>query len=173
MRRTITVATSLLIIVAAEGLAQSSEQDPIRELQNQLAEMRSQMVTMQNRIATLEAAKGTAEVRSQPDETKSAAEPTAFHFKGLTLTPGGFLNSTALVRARNENADVATSYAATPLDGSSNANLSELRGTARNSQLSLLIQGAAGNTKLPSSPPGFSSCRLAMPRRWVVSSDHI
>ena len=81
----------------------------IRELQNQLEEMRSQMVTMQNRIATLEAAKGTAEVRSQPDETKTAAEPTAFHFKGLTLTPGGFLNSTALVRARNENADVATS----------------------------------------------------------------
>jgi len=142
------LATSLLIIVAAEGLAQSSEQDPIRELQNQLKEMRSQMVTMQNRIATLEAAKGTAEVRPRLDETKSGGEPTAFHFKGLALTPGGFLNSTALVRARNENADVATSYSATPLDGSSNANLSELRGTARNSQLSLLIQGAAGNTKL-------------------------
>ena len=60
MRRTMTLATSLLIVVAAEGLAQSSEQDPIRELQNQLEEMRSQMVTMQNRIATLEAAKGTS-----------------------------------------------------------------------------------------------------------------
>jgi phage shock protein A len=90
MRRAITSATSLLISVAAEGLAQSSEQDPIRELQDQLKEMRSQMVTMQNRIATLEATKGTAEVRSQPDETKTAAEPTALHFKGLTLTPGGF-----------------------------------------------------------------------------------
>src|SRR5262249_18756550 len=55
---------------AAEGLAQSSEQDPIGEVQNQPKEMRSQMVTMQNRIATLEAAKGTAEVRSQPDATK-------------------------------------------------------------------------------------------------------
>ena len=149
MRRTITFAISLLIFVAAEGLAQSPEQDPtIRALQNQLEEMRSQMVTMQNRIATLEAAKGVPEVRSQPDETKSAGEPTAFRFKGLTLTPGGFLSSTALVRGRNENADAATSYSAIPLDGSSNANLSELRGTARNSQLSLLIQGASGNTKL-------------------------
>ena len=149
MRRTIVLATSLLIIVPAEGRAQSSEQDPtIRELQNQLEEMRSQIVTMQSRIATLEAARGIPEVRSQPDETKTAAEPTAFHFKGLTLTPGGFLTSTALVRARNENADASTSYAAIPLDGSSNANLSELRGTARNSQLSLLIQGAAGNTTL-------------------------
>jgi hypothetical protein len=88
--------------------------------------MRSQMVILQHRLATLEAATGTGEVRSQPDETKSAGEPTAFRFKGLSLTPGGFLNSTALVRTRNENADVATSYSATPLDGSSNANLSEL-----------------------------------------------
>ena len=134
--------------VAAEGLAQSSEQDPIRALQNQLEEMRSQMVVLQNRIATLEAATGTGEVPSQPDETKNAGEPTAFRFKGVTLTPGGFLSSTALVRTRNENADVATSYSATPLDGSSNANLSELRGSTRNSQLSLLIEGAAGNTKL-------------------------
>ena len=69
-------ATSLLITLAAEGLAQSSEQDPIREGQTQLEEMRSQTVTMQNRIATLEADKGTAEVRSQPDETKSAGELT-------------------------------------------------------------------------------------------------
>jgi hypothetical protein len=149
MRRTLILTGSILIIVTAEGLAQPSEPDAtIRELRNQLEEMRSQMVTMLNRIATLEAAKGITEVRSQPDETKAAAEPTAFRFKGLTLTPGGFLNSTALVRARNENADLATSYSAIPLDGSSNANLSELRGTARTSQLSLLIQGSAGNTRL-------------------------
>jgi len=149
MCRTIVLATGLLMIVTAEGLAQSSEQAPtIRELRNQLEEMRSQIVTMQNRIATLEAAKEIADVRAQPDETKTAAEPAAFHFKGLTLTPGGFLSSTALVRARNENADAATSHSAIPLDGSSNANLSELRGTARNSQLSLLLQGSAGNTTL-------------------------
>jgi hypothetical protein len=114
--------------------------------------MRSQIASMQKRIATLEAAKGSSApppqaVSSEAGETKSAAEPAAFRFKGLTLTPGGFLNSTALVRTRNENADVATSYSATPLDGSSNANLSELRGSTRNSQLSLLIEGAAGDTK--------------------------
>jgi len=55
------------------------------------------MVALQNRIATLEAATGTAEVRSQPEE-KAAGESTAFHFKGLTIIPGGFLSSTALVR---------------------------------------------------------------------------
>jgi hypothetical protein len=153
-------------MVTAEGLAQSSGQDAtIKELQNQLEEMRSQMATMQNRIATLEAARGSPETSSntesiallsqtvpQPairsDGRKSADEPAALSFKGLTLTPGGFLDSTALVRTRNENADMATSYSTVPLNGSSNANLSELRGTARTSQLSLLIQTASGNTKL-------------------------
>jgi hypothetical protein len=156
------------LIITAGGLAQTFNQDPtIGELQRQLREMRSQMANMQNRIAELEAAKGiaatnsgtdpipppsqtppTQALRSQPGEVKRPEEPTSFHYKGLTLTPGGFLESTLLVRTRNENADMANSYTAIPLNGSSNAKLSEFRGTARNSELSLLVQGAAGDTKL-------------------------
>jgi hypothetical protein len=151
--RRIIFVSSLLVMFTAEGLAQSSEQTlTIKALQTELEAMRAQIAAMQNRIATLEAGNSqTPPPQAAPprlDETKSAGEPSAFHFKGLTLTPGGFLQSTALVRTRNENADVATSYSAIPLDGSSNANLSELRGTARTSQLSLLIQGAAGDTKV-------------------------
>src|SRR5262245_34646956 len=168
MGRTFVLIVAFVMIATAQGLAQSSDPDlTISELQKQLVEMRSQISALQNRIATLEAVTGNPEtgssvdsvllhgqtrppqaVRTQPDETKSAGEQTAFSFKGLTLTPGGFLQSTALVRTRNENADVATSYSAIPLNGSSNANLSELRGTARTSQFSLLIQGSAGKTQL-------------------------
>src|SRR5262249_43274957 len=61
---------------------------------------------------------------------------------------GGFLEGTMLVRTRNENADIANSYSAIPLNGSSNAQLSEFRGTARNSEFSLLLQGTAGSAKL-------------------------
>jgi hypothetical protein len=129
--------------------------------------MRLQMAKMQNRIAELETARGIAAtnfstdpvllqsetppeqaLRAQPDETKSHEEPTSIHFKGLTLTPGGFLEGTMLVRTRNENADIANSYSVIPLNGSSNARLSEFRGTARNSEFSLLFQSAAGSTKL-------------------------
>jgi hypothetical protein len=84
----------------------------------------------------------------QPDKAKRPEEATSFHFKGLTLTPGGFLEGTMLVRTRNENADIANNYSAIPLNGSSNAELSEFRGTARNSEFSLLVQGTAGSTKL-------------------------
>src|SRR5262249_23121250 len=156
------------VIIAAEGLAQSSEQEPtIGDLQKQLEEMRSQMVKMQDRIAELETARGIAATSSstdpvllqsetppaqalqlQPDKEKRPEEATSFHFKGLTLTPGGFLEGTMLVRTRNENADIANNYSAIPLNGSPNAKLSEFRGTARNSEFSLLVQGTAGSTKL-------------------------
>ena len=168
MRWKIILVSIITLIVTAEGLAQASKQEPaIGELQKQLEEMRSQMVKMQNRIAELEAARGIAATKSsadpvllqsetppaqalqsQPDERKIPEEPTSFHFKGLALTPGGFLEGTMLVRTRNENADIANNYSAIPLNGSSNAKLSEFRGTARNSEFSLLIQGTAGSTKL-------------------------
>src|SRR5215467_13976240 len=168
MGHTILVAGVLTAVLVGDTLAQSSQpESTIVELQRQLDEMRSQMAAMQNRIAELEAHKGSAETRSSPDVPRtrsdppsaqsvsskadaatSPAEPTSFHYKGLTVTPGGFLEGTMLVRARNENADIANSFSAIPLNGSSNAKLSEFRGTARNSEFSLLVQGTAGSTKL-------------------------
>jgi hypothetical protein len=155
MRRTVILVVSVITLGAAEAVAQPSERDlTVSELQTQLAEMRSQMAAMQKRIVTLEAVNplqgqplAPQPIRPQPEEEKKA-EPTAFQFKGLTVTPGGYLESTVLVRTRNENADLATSYSATPLNGSSNGRLSEFRGTARHSSLSLLIQGSAGSARL-------------------------
>jgi uncharacterized coiled-coil protein SlyX len=162
------ILVSYILVVTAAGVAQTSNQEStIGELQKQLDEMRSQMVKMQNRIAELEAVRETQAptssadplppqthtppgeaLRAQSDEVKNSAAPASLRFKGLTLTPGGFLEGTMLVRTRNENADIANNYSAIPLNGSSNAKLSEFRGTARNSEFSLLLQGTAGNTKL-------------------------
>jgi len=167
MSRKIILVSICTLIVTARGLAQTSNQEATTgELQRQLDEMRSQMIKMQSRIAELEAARVIAATSSSTDpvllqsetpmtpaglsqlaEAKSP-EPTSFQFKGLTLAPGGFLEGTMLVRTRNENADIANNYSAIPLNGSPNAKLSEFRGTARNSEFSLLVHGTAGRTKL-------------------------
>jgi hypothetical protein len=166
-RRVISVSI-LMLIATAGSVAQTDNQDPtITDLQRQIQEMRLQMAKMQNRIEELETTRGiaatnsgpdpalfpsetppTQALQSQPGETKNSEEPTSFHYKGLTLIPGGFLEGTMLLRTRNENADIANSYSAIPLNGSSNAKLSEFRGSARNSELSLLVHGTAGSTKL-------------------------
>jgi len=112
-----------MLITTGGSVAQTANQDPrVTDLQRQIQEMRSQMAKMQNRIAELETTRGIATANSSPDpvllqseasptqtlqsqlgETKSIEEPTSFHYKGLTLTPGGFLEGTMLLRTRNEN----------------------------------------------------------------------
>jgi len=153
----------VLVVVAAEARAQSPT---LGELEKRLEEMRSQMASMQNQLAELEAATKAAATRAVPDpvgqrgtlpastsrgvakEEQSREAPNSIRYKGVSLTPGGFLEGTTLFRTRNENADIANNYSALPLDGSSNAQLSEFRGTARNSEFSLLIEGTAASTRL-------------------------
>lgn len=159
MSRKLILVSIFTIIVTPEGFAQSAKQEPtIGELQKQMEEMRSQMAQMQNRIAELEAARGIAVTNSSADpvpprseappaqalqlqanDGRRPEEPTSIRYRGLTLTPGGFLEGTMLVRTHNENADIADNYSAIPLNGSPNAKLSEFRGTARNSEFSLLV----------------------------------
>jgi hypothetical protein len=163
MSRRFVLAGILLMIGTAEAAAQSPT---VGELEKRLEEMRSQIVTLQDQLAELRAAtrstvtpattdavhqRGTPPAsasQAAPDEAHGREEPNAFQYKGLSLTPGGFLEGTTLFRTRNENADIANSYSTVPLNGSSNAELSEFRGTARNSEFSLLIQGMAGSAKL-------------------------
>jgi len=142
-RRVISVSI-LMLIATAGSVAQTANQDPtIANLQRQIQEMRSQMAKMQDRIAELETTKENSEtnsstdpilpqsqtpdaasLRSQLGDAKTSKEPTSFYYEGITLTPGGFLESTILVRTRNENADMANSYTTIPLNGASNAQLS-------------------------------------------------
>lgn len=74
--------------------------------------------------------------------------PTSIRYKGLSLTPGGFLEGSFFFRTRNENADFANTYTGIPLNGSTNSKLTEYRGSARDSRISLLLEGKAGRTDL-------------------------
>lgn len=58
-----------------------------------------------------------------------------------TLTWGGFLAMESVYRSRSETADIGSSYSGIPFSNQPTAHMSELRGTARQSRLSLLAQG--------------------------------
>ena len=58
-----------------------------------------------------------------------------------TLTWGGFLAMESVYRSRSETADIGSSYNGIPFSNQPTAHMSELRGTARQSRLSLLAQG--------------------------------
>jgi hypothetical protein len=79
------------------------------------------------------------------DETskikKDIANPAALHFKGINLTPGGFVAAETVWRSKATGGDIPTAFSSIPYEGADAYKLSEFFGSARQSRLSLLGEG--------------------------------
>ena len=70
-------------------------------------------------------------------------------FKGVTLTPGGWIDLAGIYRTRNLASDTGSVYAFIPFRQARNFNAQEARFSARQTRFSLLAEGDAGaNTHL-------------------------
>jgi hypothetical protein len=74
--------------------------------------------------------------------------PLALHYKGITITPGGFLAAEFVRRSRALGADINTPFNNLTMPGASQNTLSEFFGSGRQSRLSMLAQGQLSNVKL-------------------------
>ena len=74
--------------------------------------------------------------------------PLAIRFKGVTLTPGGFLAAESVYRQRALTADVNTPFNTVPFAGASNYGLSEFFASGRQSRISLLGEGKLKSVKV-------------------------
>ena len=83
---------------------------------------------------------------ASPDEDK----PDAFQirFKGITITPGGFMAAEGVWRQRGITNDVNTDFRGLPFSGASNAHVNDLNFSGRQSQINLLIQGKLEGVKI-------------------------
>lgn len=63
-----------------------------------------------------------------------------FRFKGIYLSPGGFVAVESVFRSANQNADMLSTFGNTPLRGSANPHLTEFHGSARQTRLALLAE---------------------------------
>lgn len=90
----------------------------------------------------------TVATRSVRAQDMSSDSQAVIHYKGLTLTPGGYFAAEALWREKSEAADIGSSFNAIPFSGTTSAALSEFRGSARQSRLALGVAGKAGATNL-------------------------
>ena len=73
--------------------------------------------------------------------------PLAIHFKGITITPGGFLAGETYWRSHASLGE-ATPLNAIPFSAAGQARASEFYGSGRQSRLSMLAQGKWGTTNL-------------------------
>jgi len=79
------------------------------------------------------------------DETssikKSINNPSTLHYKGVTLTPSGFLAGETVWRSAATGGDIPTAFNALPYDHADAYKLSEFFGSARQSRIALMVEG--------------------------------
>ena len=76
---------------------------------------------LQHDVADLKTVSGNTVNELQETQKRVAAleSPLAIHYKGITITPGGFLAAETVWRQRGEGADINTNLNAIPYFGSS------------------------------------------------------
>ena len=79
---------------------------------------------------------------------EKAGPPTSITFKGITLTPGGFMVAESVWRQKALSADINSPLNANPFNGSSSAHMSEWNASGRQSRISMLIEGKLDNVKI-------------------------
>lgn len=85
---------------------------------------------------------------TQKNITDALESPLALHFKGITITPGGFLAAETVWRQHALGADINTPFNSIPFAGAPQNNLSEFFGSGRQSRISMLAEGKLKNAKL-------------------------
>jgi hypothetical protein len=78
----------------------------------------------------------------------AAESPATIRYKGISITPGGFLAAETVYRTRATSADINTPFTTIPYNALDLAHVSENNFTARQSRLSLLLEGKLSNAKI-------------------------
>ena len=91
-----------------------------------------------------------ATVAKEQESTKAAEEtgPATIRYKGISITPGGFVAAETVTRQRAVGGTINTPFTGIPYPGNSLSKVSENSLTARQSRLSLLGESKIGTTKL-------------------------
>ncbi len=122
---------------ADTAVAQNAEeQQAVTALKNDVTDLKTSAT---NSALTLQETQ-----KSFRDATES---PAAIHFKGITLTPGGFLAGESYYRTRSTGGE-ATAFNSIFMPGSGANRISEFYGSGRQSQITLRADGKVGDMKL-------------------------
>jgi len=116
------------------------------------AEVKTTTTALNTSMASMAAANppigsGTQEqaAAKPPAEDKG---PATIRFKGVNITPGGYIEAATVNRQRAESSDINTPFNSLPFSNNATGKLAEMNFTARQSRLSLLVETKLGETKV-------------------------
>jgi hypothetical protein len=114
----------------------------------QAADQGQTVTALKSDVADLKTGATSAALTLQETQKSMHEAPTAIRYKGITITPGGFIAAESVFRTRAVSGDINTPFTGIPYPGNALAKVSENNFTARQSRLSLLGESKLGSAKL-------------------------
>jgi hypothetical protein len=103
---------------------------------------------LKSNVSDLQSSVASTVVNLQETQKSMSESPAALHFKGVTITPGGFLAAETVRRSRALAADINTPFNSITMPGASQSSISEFFASGRQSRISMLVEGNLKDTKL-------------------------
>jgi hypothetical protein len=130
---------------AADAQATAAKAEAAANAQQQSAtENTTAVTTLQSAVNDLKGGQASL-ATTVSDETakikKEIGSPDVLHYKGIAITPGGFLAGETVYRTKATGGDIPTAFSSIPYEGADAYSLSEFYGSARQSRLSMLAEG--------------------------------
>ena len=122
------------------------------EAVNTTAEAKSEAVSLNSSVSALKASNEvlkTTVAKEQADAQKAEETgPSAIKYKGVSLTPGGFIAAETVYRQRAESADINTQLNGIPFPGNALSKVSENVFSARQTRATMLAESKVGPAKI-------------------------
>src|SRR5215469_5215327 len=130
---------------AADAQAAAARAQQAADAQNQAIQQNQSAVnTLQSTVTDLKANQVSI-VTTMTDENaaikKSINSPSTLHYKGVTITPGGYAAAETVWRAKATGGDIPTAFNNEPYERADAYSISEFYGSARQSRVSMMVEG--------------------------------
>jgi hypothetical protein len=151
-------------LIEAQSKQIQTQSEALKEQQQQMLTLENQLKAVSPATASISAAPVTNAVLASSPAMDPAAiapnaavapsspaagaqknpeedEPPSLRFKGITLTPGGYMAAETVWRNRAVGSDINSAFNSVPLPGNSQSHISEFNASGRQSRIAMLAQG--------------------------------
>ena len=116
--------------VSASSQAVSDNASAVSTLQSTVTDLKGNQASLAATVSD-----ETAKIK------KEFLSPNVLHYKGVGITPGGFVAAETVWRSKATGGDIPTAFSSIPYEGADAYSLSEFYGSARQSRVSMMAEG--------------------------------
>ncbi len=148
-KRDVQIGDAKSAAVAADAKAADANAK-VAVVESSTAEVKTTTTALSSDVADLKLSNDAVKGAVQDAQKKIIAgeSPATIHYKGITITPGGFVEAATVYRTHATSGDINTPFTGIPFNAADLAHVSENNFTARQSRLSLLLEGKLATAKI-------------------------